>query len=213
MKLLAAILVALAVAASAAAGSGEPKKKIVPAVQAKARSINLKLSDLPGSGWKAEASNPAESTPRCSYYNPDQSDLTENGSADSPEFTLQSGSFVASTVAIFVNAKQGRTAYSRVVKPDLPRCLAELFHKGTGLPTTIISAGRISFVHLAERSDAYRIVADVKSGKEIIRATLDFVVMNRGRINVVLFFAGIGKAFGASFERTLAQTVAARTAG
>ncbi len=210
MKFLATLVVALAVVAAAAADTGQPKKKIIPAVQAQARAINVKLSDLPGSGWKGHASNPNESSPRCSYYNPDQSDLTENGEANSPEFTLPSGSFVASTVAVFVDAAQGRTAYSRVVKPDLPRCLAEIFRKGVGLPTTIISAGRISFPRLADRTDAYRIVADVKSGKQIIHAVLDFVVMNRGRVNLVLFFAGIGKAFGASFEHVVAGKVAAR---
>jgi len=80
----------------------------VPAVQAKAKAINVQLSDLPGTGWKPHVSNSKGSTPRCSYYEPDQSDLTENGDADSPEFTLASGSFVSSSTGIFVSAKQGR---------------------------------------------------------------------------------------------------------
>ena len=211
MRLAAPALVALVlVATAAAAGSGEPKKKIIPAVQAQARAINVHLSDLPPLGWKAKPSSSESSTPLCSYYNPDQSDLTENGDATAPEFTLATGSFVSSTTGIFVSAKQGRTAYARVVQPKLPKCLAEIFRKGTGVPTTIVSTARISFPNLAERTDAFRIVADVKAGSQTIRATIDLVAMNRGKIEVALFFAGIGKPFGNALELGLARKVAAR---
>jgi hypothetical protein len=211
MRFAAAALAALALTATAtAAGSGEPKKKIIPAVQAQARAINIHLSDLPPLGWKAKPSSSESSTPHCSYYNPNQSDLTENGDATAPEFTLASGSFVSSTTGIFASATQGRTAYARVVQPKLPLCLAEIFRKGTGVPTTIVSAARVSVPNLAERTDAFRIVADVKPGSQTIRATIDLVSMNRGKVDVALFFAGIGKPFGHAFELGLARKVAAR---
>jgi hypothetical protein len=210
MRLAAAALVALALVATAAAGSGEPKKKIIPAVQAQARSINIHLSDLPPLGWKAKSSSSESSTPRCSYYNPVESDLTENGDATAPEFTLASGSFVSSSTGIFASAKQGRTAYARVVQPKLPLCLAEIFRKGTGVPTTIVSAARVSFPNLAERTDAYHIVADVKAGSQTIRATIDLVAMNRAKTDVVLFLVGVGKPFGSAFELGLAKKLAAR---
>ena len=210
MRFAAAVVVALTVVATALAANGQPKKKIIPAVQAQARAINFHLSDLPPLPWKAKRSSSRSAPPRCSYYKPDQSDLTENGDADSPDFTLPNGSFVSSTVGIFVDAKQGRTAYARVVQPKLPQCIAEIFRKGTGVPTTIVSVARVSFPNLAERTDAYRIVADVKPGTQTVRATIDLVAMNRGKINVALFFAGVGNPFAPALEQQLARKVAAR---
>src|SRR5437870_4411259 len=113
-----------------AANPREPKQSIIRSVEAKAKAMNIQASDLPGTGRKAQRSSPDESNPRRSYYDPDQSDQTENGRADSPEFTLPSNSFVSSTTGIFKTATQGRTAYAQVVPPELPRCLAEIFRKG-----------------------------------------------------------------------------------
>jgi hypothetical protein len=214
MRLVAAIAVGLVVtAAAAAATSKDPKKVIIPAVQAKAKAINIKLADLPAAGWVAKPSSSSSATPTCSFYNPDQSHLTENGDASSPQFTLPSSSFVSSSTSIFKSASQGRTAYTRVVQPKLPLCLAQIFQKGAGgkNKVAIVSAAARAFPKLAERSNAYRIVADFKQGKTKIRTYLDVVVMNRGKVDVVLFFAGIGGAFKDSFEQGLARTVAART--
>jgi len=215
VKLAIVALVALITAGLASAASPrEPKKVILPAVQAKAKAINVQASDLPKAlGFKAKPGSPDTGTPRCSYYNPDQSDLTENGDAKSPEFTLPSASFISSSASIFKTAGQGRTAYTRVVQPKLPACLGEIFRKGAA-PTkvTIVSAKEISFPKLAERSNAYRIQASFKPGSQRIPVYLDIVVMNRGKVDVVIFFAGIGNFFNSGFEHQIATAVAARTA-
>ncbi len=214
MKLAVLVVVALLTAGLAtAANPREPKKVIVPAVQAKAKAMNLRLSDLPAAmGFKAKPGSSGNSDPRCSYYNPDQSDLTENGDAKSPEFTLTSGSFISSSASIFKTATQGRTAYARVVQPKLPNCLAEVFRKGAA-PTkvTIVSSKEIPFPKLAERSNAYRIVATFTSGSQKIAVYLDAVLMNRGKVDAIIFFAGIGNFYNSTFEQNLAAIVAART--
>lgn len=214
MRLLGVGALALVLATAAlATGPRDPKKVIIPAVQARAKAINVRLADLPKAGWKAKPSGPDTGNPRCSYYNPDQSDLTENGSADSPEFTLPSGSFVSSSTSIFKTAAQGRTAYARVVQPKLPKCLAEIFRKGTNQAqnVVIVSAGTKPFTKLAERSIAYAIVADFKTSSAKVRVYLDVVLMNRGKVDTVVFFAGIGGSYNKSFEQGLAAKVAART--
>jgi hypothetical protein len=215
VKLATLAVVALITAGLAtAASSRDPKKVIIPAVQAKARAINVQAADLPKAlGFKAKPASPDTGTPTCSYYNPDQSDLTENGDAKSPEFTLTSASFISSSASIFKTAAQGRTAYTRVVQPKLPNCLAEVFRKGAA-PTkvTIVSAKEVPFAKLAERSNAYRIVASFKSGSKRIPVYLDIVVMSRAKVDVVIFFAGIGDFFNGGFERNVAAKVAARTA-
>jgi len=216
MKIFAALVLTLVVAGTAfGATTGEPKKDIIPAVQAKAKAINVKLSDLPaGIGFKSKPSSPDTGTPTCSFYNPDQSDLTENGNAKSPEFTLPSSSFVASSTSIFKSATQGRTAYTRVVQPKLPSCLAEVFRKGAGTnKVTIVSAKEIPFAKLGERSSAYRIYATVKVGAQKVKVYLDVVVFNRAKVDTVIFFAGIGGSFASKFESSVASKVAARAAG
>jgi hypothetical protein len=211
--LLAATLVALSLGGVAAAATGDPKKVILPDVQKRAVAVNVHRSDLPGAGWKSEAAPSGDSNPRCSYYNPDQSDLTENGDADSPGFSLASGARVSSTTSIFVSARQGRTAYARIVRPALPRCLAELFRTGTGHPeqVTVVASAAMPFPKLADRSNAYRIVADFAPQQGVaIRVYLDVVTLNHGKVDVAILFLGIGKSFGDAAERAIARKVAAR---
>jgi hypothetical protein len=203
------------VVGAAAAAQGDPKKVIVPAVQAQAKAINIQRSDLPGTGWTSKPPTPDDSNPRCSYYNPDQSDLTENGDADSAEFSHGQEAVVSSSTSIFASAAQGRTAYARVVRPDLPKCLAELFRKGTGQAArfTIVSVAPLSFAKLADKTNAYRIVTDYRASTgQKVRVTFDIVVLNRGKVDVALLFLRIGGAFSASFERGIASKVAARMA-
>lgn len=217
MKLAVVVATGLFVLAGAAlaASTGSPKKVIIPAVQAKAKAINVKLSDLPAAGWTAKpADNSKSNTPKCSYYNPNQSDLTENGDANSPQFTLPSASYVSSSTSIFKSAAQGRTGYARVIQPKLPLCLAELFKKGAGPKANvkILSAAERKFTNVAERTNAYRIVADFIVSKTKVHTVADFVVFNRGKVDTVIFFVGIGGSFNDAFEHSVAAKVAARAA-
>ena len=214
MRALAVIVAGLAIVGVASASTAsKPKKVIIPAVQAKAKAINVKRSDLPAASWTAKpADSTSGDTPKCSYYNPNQSDLTENGDANSPQFTLPSASYISSSTSIFKSVAQGRTAYSRVIQPKLPKCLAELFKKGAGsnAQVTILSAAARAFPNVAERTNAYRIVADFKVGKQKIRTVADFVAFNRGKVDTVMFFVGIGGSFSDALERSVAARVGAR---
>ena len=220
MKLAAGVVAALVVVGIAAAANPHlPKKVIIPAVQAKAKAINVRISDLPPGDWTAKPAAPDTGTPHCSYYNPDQSDLTENGNANSKELTAPTASFVSSSTSIFKTAAQGRTAYKRVVQPKLPKCLGEIFAKGAAktFKVTNLSAVAKPFPKLAERSNAYRISADFTSTQRRPRRRDAWHrvaaerVMNRGKVDTVVFFAGIGRAFLDTVEQSVAGKVAART--
>ena len=208
-----AVVVALLVLAgvAVAANPRDPKKVIIPTVQAKAKAINVHISDLPKGDWVAKPAGADTGTPKCSYYNPNQSDLTENGDAHSPNLTVPSGAFVSSSTSIFKTATQGRTAYKRVVQPKLPKCLAQLFVKGAGGGITNVSAVQIPFPKQAERSIAYRISGDFTNASGTITIYLDVVAMNRAKVDTVIFFAGIGHPFMDAVEQSVAGKVAART--
>jgi hypothetical protein len=206
---LAAVVVPVALAAP-----GDPQKKLTKADQAHARTVSLKLSDF-GRGWSQEApSKDNESKPRCSSYNPDQSDLIETGEYDSPNFSVPPGSFVSSSVGVFKTAAMARTGYGRVAVPALPRCFGELFRKGITKPqsATILFAGPLAFPRYGDRSNGYRIRASVKVGTATVPATIDIVLLNRGRIDVAVIFAGIQQPFAPAFERSIVAKLAARAA-
>jgi hypothetical protein len=207
-----AVAVAAVLAGTALAAQGDPQKKITKAGQTRARAAALRLSDV-GAGWKAgPTKNRGQSSPRCSIYNPDQSDLIEIGDYDSPDFSRPDGTFVSSSTGVFKTAAMARTGYARVAVPALPRCFAELFKKGIPRPSsaTIFSAGPLDFPKYGDRSNAYRITSSVKTPAGRVRATIDLVVFNRGQVDIAIIFLGINQALPASLEQGLVAKVAGR---
>jgi hypothetical protein len=203
-----------AVAATAVASSArEPRKAIQPAVQARAKHIAVHLVDLPGFGWKSEPSQADRSSPHCSYYDPDESKLTENGDYTSPDFTRADGIYVSSSVGIFVSAAQARAAYSLVVRPELPRCLGEVVAK-SGKPgdITVQSAGKLAFPGLGDRSAAFRVAFRVKTSTTPVSATIDVIAINKGAVDAAVFFGSAGEPVPVNLERKIAGAVAARMA-
>jgi hypothetical protein len=211
VALIAATVVA-AVVPVALAANGEPQKKLTKAGQARARAAALTSADI-GPGWKATRSpNNDQSHPRCSYYNPNQSDLIQIGEYDSPDFNRPDGSFISSSTGVFKSARMARTAYTRVAVPAIARCFGELFRKAIAKPNiaTILSAGPLVFSKYGDRSAAYRITAKLKAPSATVPFTVDLVVLNRGQVDVALIFLGIARPLPAVLERALVARVAAR---
>ena len=214
VKLVASLVLAGVLAgAAAAAVTNDPKKDIKPAVQARAKAISVKRSDLPGTSWTATPAGQQGKTPQCSYYNPNQSHLTENGDFDSPEFKAPNGSYVSSTVGIFVSPQQAKTGYLAVVKPALPRCLAELIAKSSKPGViTVTTAGPLGFKQYNDRSAAFRVAFKVKSGSAKVPAFIDVVAINRGAVDTAIFFGSVLNPPTAAFEQRIVDRVAARIA-
>jgi hypothetical protein len=204
--------IAAALAGTALAAQGDPQKKFTKAGQARARAVSLKVADV-GKGWTSKPStNNQESSPRCSTYNPDQSDLIEIGDYDSPDFTRPDGTFISSTTGVFKTAAMARAGYARVAVPALPQCFAEIFKKAITKPSsaTILSAGALPFPKYGDRSNAYRISSLVQTPSALVRATIDLMVFNRGQVDVAIIFLGVNQALPASLEQALVAKVAAR---
>jgi hypothetical protein len=213
-RLLCVAVVAAAVAVPVAlAATGDPQKKLTKTDQAKARVITLHRSDFP-TGWVAKQNtNTSQDNPRCSNYNPDQSDLIETGDVDSPDFSRPDGSFVSSSVGIFKTRKMAQTGYARVARPQLPTCFAELFTKGVApAKVQVLQVGPLAFRKLGDRSNAYRLRANVTVQGTTVPTTIDIVLFNRGRADVAMIFAGIFRPLPFGFEESLAAKVAARAA-
>lgn len=209
---LGVVVAAAVVVGTALAAPGDPQKKLTKADQARARAASIRLSDL-GTGWKAVPSGKKDSgSPRCSNYNPDQSDLVETGDYDSPDFTRKDGSFVSSSTGVFRTAQMARTGYGRVAVPALASCFAELFEKQVVKPNTlqVVGTGPLAFPALGDRSAAYRVRMTYKTPTASVPFTTDLVVFNKGRADVALIFLGIGQPLPQAAERELSARVVSR---
>lgn len=210
---LAAAVTAVLVPAAWAAG-GEPQHAFTKAGQAQARAASLRVADFaPGWTVSPSAGATAGAEPRCSTYHPDQSDLIEIGKYDSPDFTRTSDhSFVSVSTGVFRTAAMAKRGYARVAARQLPACFGQLFVKGITKPSSarVVSVGPIAFPKAGDRSNAYRLVASVKTPTVTLPVTADIVLFNRGRTDVAMIFLGIARPLPASLEQAAVARVLSR---
>ena len=176
----------------------------------RARSVVLRTADL--AGWKSAPSSPnGGGDLHCKGFDPDESDLTETGKADSPDFS-RNLSFISSSASVFLTAAQGQVSWNRVVKPGLLTCLKSLFEQGAssgGTTTKVLGEGVLSFPKLAPRTAAFRISFSTKNASLTLKGDVDVVLIGRGKIDVVMLFVAFG-APDPALERRLAGIVASR---
>ena len=218
-RLLAALLVCLAVPALALAGHLDPKKQLNPADQRKAASIVLKRADF-AAGWKKTPATPDDADHlNCPGYNPNQSDLVLTGEVEA-EFEAAEGIPSVSSIAnVYKTRADALAAWSRSAKPALAPCLARLFKQGIeegGGKAAIVRAGRIAFPKLAPRTVAYRAVLSVtatEGGQEAkVPFTIHFVALGNGRGDSALLAIGVGTGIPLAELRAFAKLTATRLA-
>lgn len=211
---LALLLLLLAAAAPAAlAGPGDARKAHTTADQARARAVVLGAGDLPGTGWKGERDT-NDSRLRCASFDPDLSDLTETGDADSPTFTRSSGTIVASSATVYATEAQANAAYDRVVKPGMLGCVSSVLERSGDKTTTIdvVSSGTLAHPRRGDESHAYRISARLRTGGQTIPFAFDIVLVRRARIDLVFMAGGVGEAVPAAVEARLTALLDRRLA-
>ena len=178
---------------------------------AKARAASLRPSDF-AAGWKATPAGKDSSKPRCSIYNPNQSDLVETGKYDAPDFGRSDGSFVSSSTGVFKTATMAKKGYVRVAVPQLATCFGELFLQQVKKPNSakVISSGQLVLAKAGDASTAYRLVVYVKTPQGTAPLNADIALFTKGQIDVAMIFFGIGKPFPAAFENQATALVASR---
>jgi hypothetical protein len=122
-----ATAVAFALVGGVTKSGGEPRHAFTPADQALAKSIRLKLPDLPRgfTAYRPASLEPGAVGPRCKGT-PDESDLTLTGKSSSPLFRVtKTDAALYSGASIFPSAGQARTAFQREMRPALARCFAK----------------------------------------------------------------------------------------
>jgi hypothetical protein len=207
----AAALLAAVIAACAAAAS-PPKDAFTPEGKALAKSVSLRLSDLPP-GWKTVPLSTTTGDVTCAAFDPDQSDLTRIGRAESNFGSADSLGAAGSTVGVFSSAAQAQAAWNRLVRPQLVGCLASLFRQGisaNSATATIRSSGRLSVPMSAPRNAAYRIVSDVVTGGQSVSAWVDVLLEGRGSADTMILVTSVASPPAAALEQQLATAIARR---
>jgi len=208
-------LVALVLAAPAMAADGEPRKALTKKDQTIARSIVLERADL-GVGFTAEKRPPDDSLPkgaRCGAL--DESDLTVSGDASSPDFRLVGGGVfvtVGSSAHVYRTLREANASWTRGTSKQTLTCLGDIVRLSAApdQKVTIVSSKRLEFPRVAPRTSAYRIIVSIATGAQRIRAYVDAIVLQRGRVQSVLLFTSLGRPVGATERAALAGVVAGR---
>ena len=216
MRLVISVLVALAVTPVAWGADGEPKKALTSKGNATARSVVLKRGDL--STAFTLHTRPDEDLPkgvRCGAL--DESDLTITGEAQSPDFQLsQPGLFVTigSTTNVYRTLGEAGKSWKRGTSAKTTTCLADIVRLSAprGQRVSIVSAKRLTFPKVAPMTSAFRVVATLTIGGNRVRAYVDAIILQHGRVQSGVVFTSLGRPVGQADELGLAGLVADRMA-
>jgi hypothetical protein len=210
------VLVALAVAPVAWGADGEPKKALTSKGNATARSVVLKRGDL--SSAFTLRTRPDEDLPKGVRCGPlDESDLTITGEAQSPDFQLsQPGLFVTigSTTNVYRSLGEAGKSWKRGTSASTTTCLADIVRLSApaGQRVSIVSAKRLTFPKVAPMTSAFRVVAMLTIGGNRVRAYVDAIILQHGRIQSGVVFTSLGRPVGQADELGLSALVADRMA-
>jgi hypothetical protein len=215
LSTFAAVLVlGLLLAGVADAGSGDPRRAITKADQAKARSVVLRLADL-GAGFVARSNGPDGLPPgvRCGPLS--ESDLTITGDAESPDFTLnRPGTLltVGSSAQVYRTLREANASWARSLKPAALTCIGDIVRKagGKGQTVKVLSVKRLAFPQVSEKTMAFRVVARVTSGATAVKVYFDAIILQQGRVQAGIVVTSALQPVGSTDEAALAGLVAAR---
>jgi hypothetical protein len=210
-------LVGLALVGAATAANGEPRKALTAKGNSTAKSVVLKRADLsPGFTQRTRPDDDLPKGVRCGAL--DESDLTITGEAQSPDFQFtQPGIYVTvgSTANVYRTLKDATASWNRGTSAKTATCFADIVRLGAprGQNVKIVSAKRLTFPKVAPKTAAFRVVATLTlSGKQRVRAYIDAVILQNGRVQSGVVFTSLGRPVGQGDEVGLASVVAARLA-
>jgi len=214
-SLLVALAAALAAAAVAvAADSTDPRIKIAKADQAYAAKIVLRFNDL-GPAWSGGATRPTSlKIPVCPSNQPNDSDLTVTGHAES-RLNLQSAAIQVDTDAtIFETQKEVGKLVKRIfLAPTIGDCLRyDLIKSVGGQGVTIVGVSQLPVTKAGDHASLFRVTLSVASNGKKVPVYSDFLYVSQGRaqyfVNIVS--PGAMKTALPSLENGIAKRLAAK---
>jgi hypothetical protein len=205
---------ALVAASLASADSSDPKVKIVAADQRAASAAVLRFSDL-GGAWTGGATKPTSlKIPVCAAGNPNNSDLVITGHAESVVSLQSQGITFDSDALVLASAEQAQRLVSRMMRPDLPQCLAfDLERSGLlGASYTVGLVSKLAVPSVGDDSAGFRFPVSVKVNGKKVNVLADYLFVTKDRTQffvVVTAPSNLGAALS-TLESHVAHTLAGR---
>jgi len=205
--------VAATLAAAATAAPGDPKLRPKAADQAYARSIVLQKADVPGHGWKGQATQFGRLNPDCVVKHYSLGKLTATAQ-QGMTYTrpVEPGTFLfESDVYVFVTPAQARTAAGIAAKIGLARCLGSALV--TEVPSGSFATKQVRAVTLAgvkNVAGAFKITLQITSAQGRSTLTADVVYLQKGRVLATLSALTSGKGLTPAQIAAAAEKMAAR---
>src|SRR5215216_133054 len=173
---LAVIVAAVGVAAASAAAARnphDPQERLTAADNATARAIVVHKSDLVGK-WKLEKPDPRDDKP-CKTFDPDLSDLTVTGHAESPDFSRADGVILSSEAEVYETDAQLRASFDRFYKPQkIIRCTQAAFREGAqGATVKALVARTAPMPRYGDRRARFQFVLTITENGDTVKAFAD----------------------------------------
>jgi hypothetical protein len=206
-----ALVVAVGAALAVPVAAAPPKSQTTAAGTALAKKTTLKLVDVP-KGWKPVKSSGSSGEITCASFNPDLSDLTSIGRADTGFESPDGIGNLASVARVFKTAGDAQAAWNRFVRPGLLGCMEALIEANPGKGTTVAvtSKGPLAVKVPGKRHAAYRIVADINASGDKAKLYLDLILQGGGPVQSVLILTWVVQPPTRALETKLASVVASR---
>jgi hypothetical protein len=218
MTRVAAVALGALVLASAvlAADSTDPKVRVTKADQAKASAAVLHFSDL-GPAWSGGGTKPTSlKAPICPGNQPNDSDLTITGHAESL-LTLQGAGLQVDTDAeIFKTPAQVAKLVQRTMGAAVTGCLKYNLLKSIGSGGQVGATRALTVAKVGDRSALYRVEVAVKApgSKQPVKVFSDYLFVSAGRTQYFVNLVAPSSAGDElpALENRIAKLLASRAA-
>jgi hypothetical protein len=201
------VVLALLPAGSAFANHFDPKKRIRPADQARAKAMLLRKSDLaPGYdvGSKGDSAHL-----NCAPL--DESDLTLSGEAESPMW-IGGLTFISSYANVYTSVSDANASWRRSTSAAGRRCVATEFQRLAGTSgVRLVSLKQVPFARVAPRTIAFRLLFELRAQGGATLA-IDLVALSRSRAQAYFLVASAAGVPSKAEELRLARILAERMA-
>ncbi len=210
------VAVCALVAASAALGadSTDPEVRLTKTDQAKAAAAVLRFSDL-GPAWAGGATKPTSlKAPICPGNQPNDSDLTISGHAESLLSLQSAGLQVDTDVEIFETPGQVAKLVQRTMGTAVTGCLKYNLLKSVGTGATVGGTRALTVAKAGDRAMLYRVEVAVKpqGGKQSVKVFSDYLFVSAGRTQFFVNLVAPSSAGGElpALENRIAKLLASR---
>ena len=155
--------------------------KISTADQEVAAASVLRFTDL-GAAWSGGPRSRRPQDPGVPSNQPNNTDLTITGHAESLLQLESQGLQVDTDVLVFKNAAQAKKLVERMLKPTLGECLVYDLEKSGGSARATRSAlQQLPAPKVADNATIFRVPVNVKSGGQKVAVFSDYIFVSQGR--------------------------------